>query len=449
MLAGLACASGLAWWALSERGHRSARADTHPADGPAGPSKLHVDSVTPSRGGVSRQTTQPGTIHAFESVDLFAKVSGFLKIQGVDIGSRIKAGQVLAELDVPESRIDVQAAEAALVQAKARGEQAKAHIRTAIAERDAANAEIVQVKADMERLTARRLLSQKQFGRIRALSAKDAVDDRLVDEQQHDLDAAIAGERAGKAAIGTAQAQAVAAEARVKQAESDAQGAEAAIQVAAAHLERAKALGEYVRISAPFDGVVVKRSYHPGAFVRSAAEGGTTPLLTVMRTDLMRVVVQVPDLDVPLLDVGDEVTLAIDALKGEPIKAKVARIAYAEDPTSRTMRAEIDVPNPTGKIVEGMFGRATIELQPPTGNLTLPARCIVQHSGKDKAFVFVSKDGKATKVPVTIGSDDGALVEVLTGLDVSDHVIVSPPGSLAEGDAISTTPIPADTNRKS
>lgn len=445
----IACAAGFFWWSRSERGEKSARADTHSANGPSRPSALQVDVVTPSKGGVIRQTMQPGTIHAFESVDLFAKVSGFLKEQSVDIGSKVKAGDVLAVLDVPESQIDITAAEAAVAQAKALEVQAQAKVRTSIAERDAVAAEAAQAKAELERLKARRLLSQKQYDRIAALSSRNAVDERLVDEQQHDLDAAKAGEHAGKAAIGTAEAQRIAADARVKQAQADAEGAKAAVQVAAAHLDRAKALGDYVRIHAPFDGVVVKRNLHPGAFVRSAADGGAVPLLTVMRTDLMRVAVQVPDLDVPLLDVGDAVTLVIDAIKGEPIKSTIARISSAEDPQTRTMRAEIDIPNPTGKIVEGMFGRATIELQPPTGNLTLPARCIVQHSGKDKAFVFAARDGKAARVPVTIGGDDGSRVEVLSGLGPGDPIIVNPPGSLADGDAISETRISADGPRKS
>ncbi len=86
----------------------------------------------------------------------------------------------------------------------------------------------------------------------------------------------------------------------------------------------------------------------------------------------MRVVVQVPDLDVPLLDAGDKATVVVDALKTSPFEGVVARLAKSEDPTTRTMRVEIDLPNPDGRLVEGMYGRATIELQPPTEHLLHP-----------------------------------------------------------------------------
>ena len=108
----------------------------------------------------------------------------------------------------------------------------------------------------------------------------------------------------------------------------------------------------------------------------------------------------------------------VDALKAVPFAGVVARLAKSEDPTTRTMRAEVDLPNPDGRLVEGMYGRATIELQPPTENLTHP-RVLRRRAtpANGKAAAFVVRDGKARRTPITIGDDDGSMVEVLSGLE--------------------------------
>src|SRR5262249_19837988 len=129
----------------------------------------------------------------------------------------------------------------------------------------------------------------------------------------------------------------------------------------------------------------------------------------------------------------DRVTMVVDALKGRPYAGTVARLGKAEDPTTRTMRAEVDVSNPDGVLVEGMYGRATIELQPRSENLSVPSACVVGHAGAGGAAVFVVRDGKARRVPVTLGGDDGSRVEVLSGLGPDDRLVVRPPGTLDDG----------------
>jgi RND family efflux transporter MFP subunit len=411
------------------------------AGGPAreGGSALQVDVVKPASGGVRRLTIQPGSIHAFESVDLYAKVSGFLKVQKVDIGSAVKQGEVLAEIEAPELTKDVEETAAAVEQAKAQAELAAARIATAEAEHEAALAAVTQAEADLERTTARRELSEKQFERIKDLHARSAVDRKLVDEQEHDLESTRAGESAARAAIATARAQAATALARVRQAKADLVAARSAIRVAEARRDRAQVLADYTRIVAPFDGVVTQRGFHPGAFIRSAADGEPMPLLTVRRTDLMRVVVQVPDLDVPLLDVGDKATLAIDAMKGQVFHGTVARLGKSEDPMTRTMRVEIDLPNPSGQLFAGMYGRATIELQSSTEAPTVPAGCVVGHAERGQAALYVVRDGKARRVAVTTGGDDGSSVEILSGIDPDDQVIVRPGNSLEDGTPVAAT----------
>ncbi len=449
VLLGVAAIAGLSWPLL-----RGSRSETELLTGlatasPRAPIATRVDVVHPERGGIRRLTIQPGTVQAFESADLYAKASGFLKSQSVDIGSPVKRGQVLAEIDAPELVEDVEQAAASYEQARAQIEQAASRIGIAEAERDASIAVESQTRADLDRLIAKRSLASKQFERIRSLNERNAVDKKLVDEHQLDFEAATAEEHTGRAAIETAQAQKKTAEAKVRQARADLVATRAFVRVAESRADRARVLAGYTRITAPYDGVVTRRNFHPGAFIRSAAEGSPVPLLTVARTDLMRVEVQVPDLDVPLLDEGDKATVVVDSLKSAPFAGVVARLAKSEDTTTRTMRAEIDLPNPDGRLVEGMYGRATIELQPPSANLTVPASCVVGHSANARAAAFVVRDGKAHRVPITIGDDDGSSVEVISGLNPADEVVIRPGSSLDDGAPViaTTTPSRGPTGR--
>src|SRR5262249_20141029 len=158
----------------------------------------------------------------------------------------------------------------------------------------------------------------------------------------------------------------------------------------------------------PYDGVVTQRNFFPGDFVKAATQGASQlPLLTVERTDKMRVVVQIPDRDVPYTDPGDEAVVEIDALPGEAFKGAVARIADAEDPQTRLMRVEIDLDNPKGKIHQGMYGRVSILLDKCANLLSVPSSSLVGKSDGGKGTVFVVRDGRLHRVPVVIGVDNG------------------------------------------
>ena len=157
-----------------------------------------VEVIHPQRGGIPRQTIQPGSLIAFESVDLYAMVSGYLKTQVVDIGSRIKKGEVLAEIDAPREAKAVDAAASLLEQAKAQTLQAEARVKTTEGERDASAAAVEQAKSDIARLVAAKDYAQKTFDRVRALLKDRAIDALNRDEHQRQLAMAVAAERTGR-----------------------------------------------------------------------------------------------------------------------------------------------------------------------------------------------------------------------------------------------------------
>jgi RND family efflux transporter MFP subunit len=397
---------------------------------------LRVDTVQPTKGGLIRRTSQPGSAHSWESAELYAKISGYLLAQHVDIGSHVKRGDLLAELDVPELHKDVEAAAANYEQAKAEVAQAEARVASAFADFKASQSRVAQSKAEADRFEAEVDFQQKQFDRLSALSEQNAIEARVVDEQKLQLDSAQANRRAAQSSVVAAEQQALAAESRVALAKADLDVTKAKLRVAESQLERVKVIAGYTRIVSPYDGVVTLRNFHRGAYIRSPDQGGQVPLLAVDYTDRMRVLVRIPEREVPFIQAGDKAAVKFDALPSREFTGTVARIAESEDSATRTMLAEVDVDNPDHVIRDHMYGRVEIELEAAPQGVTIPSHCLVGDVVDDSGQVFVVEDGVARLRKVKVGRDTGIEAEVLSGLTTGDAVIMRPPGGLADGAAV-------------
>jgi RND family efflux transporter MFP subunit len=409
-------------------------AENGAAEAPQEP--VRVEVLQPHKEAMERTTVQPGSVQAYESVQLYAGVSGYLRVQAVDIGDRVKRGQVLATVAVPDLEKQVARARAAVARDVARVNQMKARVVSARADLEAAKAGVVQAEAAAKGKAAERRFREQQLTRMKDLFALKSIDERLVDEKTEQRDAAVEAAHAAVAAVATARAQFAAAQAKIDQAEADVVEAQAEVEVSQAELEKAQVMVQFATVTAPFDGVVAQRNYFPGDYVRGAAEGGSHhPLLTVQRTDRMRVVVQIPDRDVPYADPGDAAVVEIDALPGERFPAKVSRIAQSEDAATRLMHVEIDLPNPEGKIRNGMYGRVTVLLE-KRDLLAIPSSCLAGKIQDGKSSVLVVRDGRARRVPVRVGADDGRQIGILTGLRADDRVIRHPGGDVEDGTAV-------------
>jgi HlyD family secretion protein len=420
----------------SEHGE-SGSADHKPASG------LQVEVTHPRKGGIERTTTQAGSVHAFEHASLYSKVSGFLKSQNVDIGDRVKQGQLLAEIHDPEVDKAVEQSQAALDQAKAKVQVAHAKIRSAQAAREASQAMVKQAETMVAAKTSNLDLQEKQLRRVSDLVRRQAVEKKLQDEQQDRLEVAKADVEEARAEVLSNQSIVLNKAALIEEAQADLIEAEANVKAAQANLERSRVMQEYTRITSPYDGVVTLRSFHRGDFVRSASEGGNVPVLAVAVTDLMRIVLPVPDVDVPFVDKGDKATFQIVALPGRTFEGVVSRFSMSEDPESRNMRTEVDLPNHDGKLTEGMYGRVTIVLRAAApDSVTIPSSGLLGQTGKGEGSVYVVRDGKAHKVEVQVGNDNGVETEILGGLKPDDQVITSYNGTVEEG-----TPVNSETRK--
>ena len=401
----------------------------------AAEARVQVQVVKPTRGGLEQTVRQPGSVHAFEWAALYAKVSGYLKTQRVDIGDAVKQGEVLAEIDAPELEAEVEQATAAVAQAKSEVEQMKARIVTAEAKWQASVASVAQSEAELGKSTAQRVFREVQYQRIKRLFELKSIDERLVDEKEDEMQAARSSEKAAQAAILTAKADVAAAAATVEEAKANLKNAEAKVQVAQSVLDKDKVWAGYRTIVSPYTGVVTKRTFNVGDFIRDAERSGENPLLLVERTDRLRVVTQVPDLDVPWAVPGRPATVEIDALPGESFHGSISRTAASEDPQSRTMRVEVDLPNPGGRLRAGMYGQVTIDLRTDRSALVLPVSCLAGPQKDGTGGVYVVRENKARFLPVKLGSNDGIHVEILDGLALTDEVVCGSKG-LADGVAV-------------
>jgi RND family efflux transporter MFP subunit len=391
-----------------------------------------VDVFHPAKG-MQLDVEQPGSVRAFETVQLRPFVSGFLKEQKVDIGYRVKRGEVLAKIDVPEIEKQMAHNKATLSRRNAEVKQMEARVVSARADSKAANAAVDQADAAYKSATAWVRYRQLVYNRMKDLFARSSVEEKLVDEAKEKYEASLETERSAKAAIATSQANLAASIARIDQAEADVLGARAEIEVAQADLEKTQVLLDYSTITAPFDGVITRRNFNVKDFIRSASEGtAQEPLLTVQRTDLFRVVVQVPDSAVPFLDEGDAVIMRLDCMSGKKFVGKIARTSQSEDPTTRLMHIEVDLPNPTGEIKDGMYGKVKIILDQFPDKLAIPLSAALSTSPGPSHVFVVGDDGVAHRTAVRLGKSNGKSIVVPSGLRPDDRVVLNPSG-LSDG----------------
>lgn len=385
-----------------------------------------VKVTQPQQITLRRSTTQPGTVCAFYEAELYAKVGGYLKKLYVDIGDSVKEGQRLAEIDVPEMLKAYERQEAEVRRLQSEKVRCDALI-------EVARARLEQAQAGVKEAEAQVTADSSEYKRIEKLVKSKATTQSLRDETLNRLEAS-------KAALLSQNANYNVAQAELKVALATSESAEAAREVAQKQLEELKILTEYATLRAPFDGIVTHRTVDPGDLVQdgqSSSRAEKQPLFTIVQIDKVRVEVFVPERDVALTDVGDKARFKHNALPGGAIEGKISRISKSLDPITRTMKVEVDFPNPNHKVLPGMFGQMTILLEESPNRLVLPAACI--HTGENggKGYVCVVDSGNRVQhVPVTTGLDDGYQIEIVSGLTGQEQVVLGTLGRLSPNQTV-------------
>jgi RND family efflux transporter MFP subunit len=365
---------------------RHLAASPSPVNSTKADSPPRVEVVRPRRVTVAQRLQTNATLEAFEEADLFAKISGYLSDVRVDIGDHVKAGQVLAVIDVPEM-------EQELAEAKAQLESKQSSLESARRQLDRYNANISLQNALLRR--------REELG-----AAGHFISDRTLDEVRANAEIAKAD-----LAVGEANAALAAHE----------------VDVAAASVEKIKTLLAYRQIVAPFDGVVARRLVNRGDLVQAATATRTTPsagsLFTVQRIDTIRVFCDVPENDVPHVHIDDPAVVKPTGFDGEPFIGKVTRFSLRLDPETRNMRTEIDLSNPEERLYPGTYAQVSLEMNRHPDALTVPTAAVGSDGGGN--FVYTITDNRITRLAVKTGLTDNGRVEVTAGLSEETPVVAT------------------------
>jgi RND family efflux transporter MFP subunit len=321
--------------------------------------------VQPKRSADGQEIVLPANVQAFKDAPIYARTNGYLKRWYADIGARVKAGQLLAEIDTPE-----------------------------------VTQQLHQARADLATAEANAHLSEITATRYQGLLKSDSV-------SQQDADNATGDFAAKKATVLSAQA----------------------------NVRRLEDLQSFQKIYAPFDGIITARNTDIGQLIDSGS--GTGPrgeLFHIAAPGKLRVYVNVPQIYSQLAKPGLKADLTLAEFPGRRFEGKLVRTADAIDFTTRTLLVEIEVNNPSGELLTGAYAEVHLKLPTNVATFTVPVNTLLFRS--EGLRVASVKDGKASLIPLTIGRDFGSDVEVLTGLNGDESLIVNPPDSIVSGQQV-------------
>jgi RND family efflux transporter MFP subunit len=218
------------------------------------------------------------------------------------------------------------------------------------------------------------------------------------------------------------------------QAVSDLHSKQALVNSGKANVERLEQLQAFERVTAPFDGVVTARNTDIGALVQAGDNSGAKELFHMAAIQTLRVYVAVPEIYAAFVKNGEQAKLTLDAFPGETLTGTIVRNADAIDATARTLNVEVDVPNPTGRLLPGAYAFVHLRVPPHPGSVTIPSNALLFRGEGLRAGVV--RNGHVELTPIAIGQDYGSTVEVISGLSARDTLIVNPSDSLANGAAV-------------
>ena len=355
-----------------------------------------VGVVKATRRTVQRQITLSSELVPFQEIDVYAKESGYVQKLLVDYGSRVKEGQLMATLEIPELEAQLQEDEAAIKNA---------------------SDEVSRAQHQLKRYKAQYKVLHLEYTRLRGVFETQPG---LVAQQEVD----------------DAEGKDAAAASEVDAAESALAAAESSLQLDKAKLIHDQTLYGYSRITAPFTGVVTQRYANLGTLMQAGTSSSTQamPLVRLSQDDLFRLVIPVPESSVPAVRLGDPVNVRVPAL-GRTFPGKVARFSGDVREDTRTMHTEVDVPNPDRVLVPGMYAEATLTLERKDNVLTVPLQA-VNHEGTRTTVYVVDQAGEIEDQAVTLGLQTADVAEVESGLTDNELVVVSDRSGLKPGQAV-------------
>ena len=360
------------------------RGNAPPPAATATPTRPTVEVVPVVEGRIDSSLTLQGELNPFEAVAIYPKVTGFLKTIRVDRGTRVRRGELIAQLEAPELT----------------------------SERSEAQSKLHSAESTLAAVRAKAESDASTYEKLKAASATPGV------VAGNDVMVAQKAAQAGESQVAAAQ-----------------QSVEAARQA----VNTVREMEQYLRISAPFDGVVTERNAHPGALVGPAgASSGTPPLVRIVSNRRLRLVVAVPEAYVAEITTGAIIPFVVEAYPNETFHGTVARIARTVDTKTRTMAAEIDVQNAGERLSPGAFCQVRWPFHRPGPSLLVPAGSVA--STTDRVFVVRVRSGRTEWVDVKTGVTAGSSVEIFGDLHAGDEIAARGTDELRAGTEVDVKP---------
>jgi RND family efflux transporter MFP subunit len=349
-----------------------------------------------TRANIANRTVLTAEFQPFQEVDVMAKVAGYVRSIKVDLGDRVRQGQVLAELEIPEMTDEVSKASAVVEQTAS---------------------EIAAARDELQRAESAHQIAHLSYTRLQEVSKKEPG---LIPQQEVD----------------EVHSKDLVTEAQMATAKSKLQVAQNRTLVAKAEEARLRTLRNYVTITAPFAGAVTKRYANLGSMIQAgtASQSQAMPLVRLSQISTLRLSLPVPESLASTVRVGKPAEVQVKSL-GRSFEGRVARFAGKVDQSTRTMITEVDVPNPSGVIMPGMYAEVALETKQHNGVLTAPLDAIERAGSTIRVFA-VDSAGVIRVVPVQLGVEDPMRAEIVSGLQESDLVITGRRAGLKAGDRV-------------
>ncbi|MHB1562065.1 MAG: efflux RND transporter periplasmic adaptor subunit [Isosphaeraceae bacterium] len=412
---------------------------------------------------IVRQVGQPSFIESFERTAVYPKMTAYIEKWIVDIGDKVKKGDVLATLFVPEIVEDHRTKQATVGLDREKVALAKQLVKVAAADVLAAQARLGEAKARLATEEAEVAHWESQSKRLERESKNEVVPPQVALESNDRLKQSIASRAAAKAGVDRASSDFMARKAALAEAEVDVKVAEAALAVAQSDERRLAAWVGYLTLNAPYDGIIVARNANTFDFVLPStgdpnalphapdvSTEKAAPIYVVDRTDIVRVFIDIPEQDAEYVRIGTPALVRARAFRDQPVPGKVTRTSWALNFKSRTLRAEVDLPNPGGRLLPGMYAYGTVIIERPNVR-AVPVEALT--SAGDRTYFWLYRDGRAVRTEVRRGVADGRWIEVTDRrrpeegssakwhpVDGTEQVILGDLSILADGDSVRIAP---------
>lgn len=399
------------------------------------------------RKAIIQKSVQPGQIEAFSTTPIHAKVGGFVDQLKADLGDRVKGpvrdsdgkvvvpGQLLAVLSAPELEEEFHQKEALVEQVRAEVQQSDAAIKVAMSMRESASAGVEECVAGQQRANAQFERWKSEYDRIQVLADAKTVTPKLAEETELQFKSAQAGQAEADAKLKSAKAAENEAVVAIEKADADLLAVKSHLKVAEAERDGVAAMRDYLQIRAPFDGIITDRRIDAGHLIQPARSSEDVPLFVLIQAETVRLFVDVPEAEASLVEPGSPAKIVVPAMGNASFAGIVARTGWALQTGTRSLKCEIDVPNPDAKLRPGMYAQVELTVAERADALTVQRSAIVVKDGQSFC-VCVNSENTIVRRPVQTGIRSATDVEILTGLDGTESVLIANAAAFSDGQKV-------------